>query len=77
MRALDSQEFTEHPDIDGIIKGLEAGSLKQVAQCMGNVLEDVTIPMYPVIDQIKQEMLAAGACRRYDERERPDGLRTF
>lgn len=59
--ALDSQEITEHPDIDGIIKGLEAGSLKQVAQCMGNVLEDVTIPMYPVIDQIKQEMLAAGA----------------
>ena len=59
--ALDSQEITEHPDIDGIIKGLEAGSLKQVAQCMGNVLEDVTIPLYPVIDQIKQEMLAAGA----------------
>ena len=28
---------------------------------MGNVLEDVTIPLYPVIDQIKQEMLAAGA----------------
>ena len=59
--ALDSQEITEHPDIDGIIRGLEAGSLKQVAQCMGNVLEDVTIPLYPVIDQIKQEMLAAGA----------------
>ena len=59
--ALDSQEVTRHPDIDGIIRGLEAGSLEQVAQCMGNVLEDVTIPLYPVIDQIKQEMLAAGA----------------
>ena len=28
---------------------------------MGNVLEDVTIPMHPVIAQIKQEMLEAGA----------------
>lgn len=28
---------------------------------MGNVLEDVTIPMYPVIEDIKNEMKAAGA----------------
>ena len=28
---------------------------------MGNVLEDVTVPMYPVIDEIKKEMMAAGA----------------
>ena len=28
---------------------------------MGNVLEDVTIPMHPVIDEIKKAMLDAGA----------------
>ena len=28
---------------------------------MGNVLEDVTIPMHPVIEEIKNEMKAAGA----------------
>ena len=28
---------------------------------MGNVLEDVTIPMHPVIDEIKREMTDAGA----------------
>ena len=28
---------------------------------MGNVLEDVTIPMHPVIDDIKKEMYDAGA----------------
>ena len=28
---------------------------------MGNVLEDVTVPVYPVIDEIKKEMMAAGA----------------
>ena len=59
--ALDAKEIVEHPDIDGIINGLEKHSLKQVAACMGNVLEDVTIPMHPVIDRIKQEMIDAGA----------------
>lgn len=59
--ALDAKEITEHPDIDGIIEGLKNHSLKQVASCMGNVLEDVTVPMHPVIDQIKQEMKDAGA----------------
>lgn len=59
--ALDSKEITEHPDIDGIIEGLELQDLKKIAGCMGNVLEDVTIPMHPVINEIKQEMKDAGA----------------
>ncbi len=59
--ALDSKEVTEHPDIDGIIEGLERQDLKKIAGCMGNVLEDVTIPMYPVIDEIKQVMRECGA----------------
>lgn len=59
--ALDSKETGTHPDIDGIIDGLKAGSLKRVAACMGNVLEDVTIPIHPVIEDIKREMMEAGA----------------
>lgn len=59
--ALDSKELVEHPDIDGLIEGLEKQDLKTIASCMGNVLEDVTIPMYPVIEEIKQEMKNAGA----------------
>ena len=59
--ALDAREITEHPDIDGIIDGLEKGDLRKVAGCMGNVLEDVTIRMHPVIEEIKQEMRDAGA----------------
>ena len=35
--------------------------MKAVAASMGNVLEAVTVPMYPVIDEIKKEMMAAGA----------------
>ena len=59
--ALDAQEITEHPDIDGIISGLEKGDVRAVASSMGNVLEGVTIPMHPVIAEIKKEMTDAGA----------------
>lgn len=58
---LDAREITVHPDIDGIIEGLKEGNLKRIASSMGNVLESVTIPMHPVIEQIKDEMKAAGA----------------
>lgn len=59
--ALDAREITVHPDIDGIIEGLKEGNLKRIASSMGNVLESVTIPMHPVIEQIKDEMKSAGA----------------
>ncbi len=59
--ALDAKEIVEHPDIDALIRGLENGSLREIAEHMGNVLEDVTIPMYPVIEEIKNEMKEAGA----------------
>lgn len=59
--ALDAKEITKHPDIDGIIRGLEKQDIGMVASSMGNVLEDVTIPMHPVIEEIKYEMKAAGA----------------
>ena len=59
--ALDAKKILKHPDIDGIIRGLENGNLEQTAAAMGNVLEEVTVPMHPVIDKIKQEMKKAGA----------------
>ncbi|MFI3171527.1 MAG: 4-(cytidine 5'-diphospho)-2-C-methyl-D-erythritol kinase [Eubacteriales bacterium] len=59
--ALDSSAIIEHPDIDGIIAGLEADDLYAVAEKMGNVLEQVTITDYPVIERIKQIMKNHGA----------------
>ena len=59
--ALDAKEIVDHPDINGLIAGLEHRDLKEIAACMGNVLEDVTIPMHPVIEEIKQEMKHSGA----------------
>ena len=52
---------TEHPDIDGIIEALENQDLGGVTGKMGNVLESVTIPRYPVIEKIKDLMKAEGA----------------
>lgn len=60
-QALDSKEIEEHPDIDGIIDGLKKQDLHQVAGAMGNVLEDVTMEMHPVIGKIKNCMLEHGA----------------
>lgn len=58
---LDSQEIVEHPDIDGILEGLDKQDLQKVARSMGNVLETVTIGEYPVIEEIKDIMKNAGA----------------
>lgn len=58
---LDSREITDHPDIDGIIRGLNSQDIRQVADCMGNVLEQVTISEYPVIEEIKRVMKRKGA----------------
>ena len=51
----------EHPDIDGVMEGIQHKDLKGVASHMGNILETVTIPMYPVIEDIKKLMLENGA----------------
>ena len=54
-------ENTEHPDIDGIIEGINSKSIGEIAGKLGNVLESVTEKEYPVISQIKRTMLDCGA----------------
>lgn len=58
---LKADQLAEHPDIDGQIQALRDGDLRRLASLMGNVLETVTIPAYPVIGEIKEEMLNCGA----------------
>lgn len=58
---LDAQEVTEHPDIDGILLGLQTGDLEKITSSMGNVLENVTITEYPQIESIKDVMKEEGA----------------
>ena len=47
---LDLNTDTVHPDIDGMKKAR-----------MGNVLQDVTIPAYPEVERIKEQMKTLGA----------------
>ncbi len=58
---LHIETVTEHPDIDGMIEAIRAGSLKGVTDKMANVLENVTIKKYPEITIMKECLLDCGA----------------
>lgn len=58
---LKLDEVAAHPDIDILLEGIHEGDLHKVAANMGNVLETVTIPHYPVIAKIREEMMRLGA----------------
>lgn len=58
---LDAAGALRHPDVDGMVAAIERGSLPGILERLGNVLESVTVPAYPVIDAIKERMLALGA----------------
>ena len=50
-----------HPDIDGMRQAIENHDLKGVTDRMGNVLETVTIPAYPIIGDMKKTCMENGA----------------
>lgn len=58
---FDTQENVVHPDIDGMVEAIHHKDLDGIIKRFGNVLETVTIPEYPVIDEIKQLMMEKGA----------------
>lgn len=58
---LKLDEQTNHPDIDALMKDIREKDFDGVCVHMGNVLESVTIPNYPVIAEIKQQMMRSGA----------------
>lgn len=58
---LKLNEETIHPDITQLVTDIKSKDLHAIAGHMGNVLETVTIPEYPVIAQIKEQMMKSGA----------------
>lgn len=52
---------TVHPDIDGLLASIGSGDLPGMAAGLGNVLESVAVPAWPVIGEIKECMLENGA----------------
>ena len=51
----------DHPNVDIQLEALKEGDLEKLVANMGNVLERVTVPEYPVINDIKKLMTDNGA----------------
>lgn len=58
---LKLDENTVHPDMSKLIADIREKDLSKIAADMGNILETVTIPAYPVIADIKNHMMEHGA----------------
>ncbi len=58
---LNLSDAMVHPNIDAQIAAIRRKDLNGITAHMGNILETVTIPKYPVIDEIKRCMLENGA----------------
>lgn len=58
---LNTLKPEEHPDIDRIADAIRRQDLYAVAKNLGNLLETVTIPAHPVIQDIKEKMKELGA----------------
>ena len=52
-----------HPDTDGAIEDLKNGDVRALADKMYNVLEEVSIKRYPIIQEIKDIMTEGGALK--------------
>ena len=59
--SLDMNGVDRHPDIDGLIDAIKRQDINGICSLMGNVLENVTVPLYPVIESIKNDMMDNGA----------------
>ena len=58
---LKLDENTIHPNIEQLVTDIKKKDLHAIAGDMGNVLETVTIPEYPIIAKIKEQMIQSGA----------------
>lgn len=58
---LHANELKHHPDIDGMIEAIKNKDLEAVGGLMENVLENVTIAEYPIINEIKDFLKKRGA----------------
>lgn len=60
-KGLNLETIKTHPDTQAVIKALDEGNVRKIASHMSNVLEEVTIPMHPVIQEIKESLIEYGA----------------
>jgi len=58
---LNIKDIKCHPNTEAIIEAIENKDLKGIASHMVNVLEGVTIPIHPIIKELKEELIKHGA----------------
>lgn len=58
---FDLSKVTRFPDIKKMISDISSNNIKEISDSLCNVLETVTIPEYPIINDIKKTMLEFGA----------------
>lgn len=58
---LRSNEITHHPSASRMREAIEQSNFSMVCQELGNVLEDVTLQLYPEVAHLKETMIKLGA----------------
>jgi 4-diphosphocytidyl-2-C-methyl-D-erythritol kinase len=58
---LHLDEIPVHPNVDAQIEAIKSDDFEKMVGNMGNILEKVTIPAYPIIEDIKKCMMENGA----------------
>lgn len=54
-------KIDKHPSVEQMIGALERGSFTDMCHSIGNVLESVTLNLYPEVRQLKESMIRLGA----------------
>lgn len=54
-------KIERRPDIEAMVSAIKAQDLYKLAENLYNVMEDITVPQYPIIQEIKTVMLDNGA----------------
>lgn len=54
-------KIEKRPDIEAMVSAIKAQNLYKLAESLYNVMEDITVPKYPIIQEIKTVMLENGA----------------
>ncbi len=54
-------ENAYHPDIDALENALVSGDIRKAASLMGNSLESAVADRYPIVEELKNELMERGA----------------
>jgi 4-diphosphocytidyl-2-C-methyl-D-erythritol kinase len=58
---LNAKQIKAHPSTSTLLEAIRTKNLDRLCQSMGNVLEEVTLGLYPIVDQLKKCMESLGA----------------